>query len=47
MINGTQLITALGAEAVYRAENIAREADVVAALTLQALEGKTEAYDKG
>ena len=47
LINGTQLITALGAEAVHRAENIAREADIVAALTLQAMEGTTEAYDKG
>lgn len=47
LINGTQLITALGAEAVHRAENIARQADVVAALTLQAMEGTPVAYDKG
>ncbi|CAF1208876.1 unnamed protein product [Rotaria sordida] len=39
MINGTQFITALGAEAVERAILIARQADVVAALSTDALRG--------
>ncbi len=38
LINGTQLIASLGAEAVYRARNILRVADISAALTLEALQ---------
>ncbi|TKS73639.1 Histidine ammonia-lyase [Collichthys lucidus] len=34
LINGTQMITSLGAEAVERAQAIARQADIIAALTL-------------
>ncbi|XP_071784273.1 histidine ammonia-lyase-like [Asterias amurensis] len=45
LINGTQLITALGAEAVVRAANIARQADVVAALTLDVLKGSNSAFE--
>uniref|UniRef100_A0A8C4R235 Histidine ammonia-lyase n=1 Tax=Eptatretus burgeri TaxID=7764 RepID=A0A8C4R235_EPTBU len=45
LINGTQLITALGAEAVVRANAIARQADVVAALTLDVLKGSTRALN--
>ncbi|XP_072181058.1 histidine ammonia-lyase-like [Diadema setosum] len=45
LINGTQMITALGAEAVERAYLIARQADVVAALTLEVLKGTTTAFD--
>ncbi|KAL0155929.1 hypothetical protein M9458_050192, partial [Cirrhinus mrigala] len=37
LINGTQMITSLGAEAVERAEAIARQADIIAALTLEPL----------
>ena len=47
MINGTQLITSLGADAVERAGNIARQADVVAALTLEVLKGTSAAFDSG
>ena len=47
MINGTQLITGLGAEALYRAEMIAKQADVVAALTLDVLQGTPRAFDYG
>lgn len=47
MNNGTQLITALGVEALFRAERIARQADVVAALTIEVLEGVPDAFDKG
>jgi histidine ammonia-lyase len=47
LINGTQLITSLGAEAVERASIIARQADVVAALTLEVLKGTSRAFDNG
>ncbi|CAM4838567.1 unnamed protein product [Rotaria magnacalcarata] len=39
MINGTQFMTALGAEAVEQAMSIARQADVIAALSTDALRG--------
>jgi len=45
MINGTQLITSIGAEAVERAGIAARQADVVAALTLEVLKGTSAAFD--
>uniref|UniRef100_A0A7I4Y2V0 Histidine ammonia-lyase n=1 Tax=Haemonchus contortus TaxID=6289 RepID=A0A7I4Y2V0_HAECO len=45
LINGTQMVTALGAYAVERARNIARQADVIAALSLDVLKGTTRAYD--
>ncbi|KAM9377775.1 histidine ammonia-lyase-like [Pholidichthys leucotaenia] len=45
LINGTQMITSLGAEAVERAQAIAQQADIVAALTLEVLKGTTKAFD--
>ncbi|KAK8752370.1 hypothetical protein OTU49_005085, partial [Cherax quadricarinatus] len=45
LINGTQLITSMGAEAVERAETVARQADVVAALSLEVLKGTSRAFD--
>ncbi|OQR68451.1 histidine ammonia-lyase-like [Tropilaelaps mercedesae] len=45
MLNGTQLITSLGAEALERASNICRQADVICALTLEVLKGTTRAFD--
>jgi len=39
LINGTQLITALGAEALFSADMVARQADVIAALSLDVLQG--------
>lgn len=45
-INGTQLITALGNEASERASAICRQADVVAALSLEVLKGTTKAFNK-
>ncbi|KAE9549474.1 hypothetical protein FO519_007314 [Halicephalobus sp. NKZ332] len=45
LINGTQMVSSLGALAVQRAENIAKQADVIAALTLDVLKGTTQAYD--
>ena len=47
LINGTQLITGLGVEALSRAELIAKQADVVAALTLDVLQGTPRAFDYG
>ncbi|XP_013407515.1 histidine ammonia-lyase [Lingula anatina] len=44
-INGTQLITALGIEAVERAGTAARQGDVIAALTIDVLKGTTKAFD--
>jgi histidine ammonia-lyase len=44
MINGTQFISALTAEALYRARIAAETADVVCALTLEALQGTVNAY---
>lgn len=44
MINGTQLITSIGAEAVVRAENVARCADVAVALSLEVLMGTMNAF---
>ncbi|XP_062861230.1 histidine ammonia-lyase-like [Trichomycterus rosablanca] len=45
LINGTQLISSLGAEALVRAEAIAPQADVIAALTLEVLKGTNKAFD--
>ncbi|XP_032895217.1 histidine ammonia-lyase-like [Amblyraja radiata] len=45
LINGTQMITSLGAEAMERAVAIARQADIIAALTLEVLKGTTRAFD--
>ncbi|VDP01709.1 unnamed protein product [Heligmosomoides polygyrus] len=45
LINGTQMVTALGAYAVERAHNVARQADVIAALSLDVLKGTTRAFD--
>jgi histidine ammonia-lyase len=45
LLNGTQLITSLGAEAVESARKIALQADVVAALSLEVLKGSTRAFD--
>jgi histidine ammonia-lyase len=45
LINGTQLTTAVGALAVAEARRLARSADVVGALSLDALEGTDVAFD--
>jgi histidine ammonia-lyase len=45
LINGTQLIMSLGADAVEKASAIARQADIVAAVTLEVLKGTTRAFD--
>ncbi len=45
LINGTQVMTAVGALAVHDAERLVRSADLIAALTAQALRGIVDAYD--
>lgn len=45
LINGTQLITALGVEGLERADTICRQADVIAALTTDVLKGSVRAFD--
>lgn len=44
MINGTQLISSIGAEATVRAENIAHLADVAVAFSLEVLKGTVNAF---
>jgi len=45
LINGTQLITSIGAEVLERCASISRQADVVASLTLEVLKGTSRAFD--
>lgn len=45
MINGTQFISSLGAEAVVRSENLVLLADIVGALSLEVLKGTPRAFD--
>ena len=46
LINGTQFMTSLGAEAVVRAQRLCRTADIIGALTLEVLRGTPVAFDK-
>ena len=46
LINGTQVMTAIGTLALLRAERLAIAADVVGAMTLEALKGSHRAFDK-
>ena len=45
LINGTQVMTAIGALALLRAERLAAVADVAGAMTLEALKGSHRAFD--
>ena len=45
LINGTNVLTAVGALATYDAENLLKISDITAALTVEALRGITDAYD--
>lgn len=40
-------MTALGCEAVYRAKMIADQSDVIAALSIDVLNGTPRAFDRG
>ncbi|SEF55295.1 histidine ammonia-lyase [Caloramator fervidus] len=44
LINGTQVMTAIGALAVYDAMNLLKASDIIAAMTVEALRGITDAY---
>jgi histidine ammonia-lyase len=44
LINGTQMMAALGAEAVHQARNVALCADITAALTVEVLKGTPRAF---
>ncbi len=46
LINGTQVMTAVGALTVYDAINLLKMADISAAMTLEALNGITDAFDE-
>ncbi len=46
LINGTQVLTSTGALAVYDAEQLIKLSDIIAALTMQALRGITDAFDE-
>ncbi len=45
LINGTQVMTAIGALAVYDAIKLTKISDLAAALTIEALRGITDAFD--
>jgi len=45
LINGTQFIASLGVEALERSHAIAKQADIVAAMTIEVLKGTTRAFD--
>ena len=45
LINGTQIMTAVGCLAVYDAKRLAKTADIACALTAEALNGIKKAYD--
>lgn len=45
LLNGTQAMAAVGGLALLRAEQVARAADVVGAMTLEALQGTPVAFD--
>jgi histidine ammonia-lyase len=46
LINGTQVLTAVGALATYDAINLAKLADISASLTFEALRGITDVFDE-
>ncbi len=46
LINGTSVMTAIGALAVYDAENLLKHAQIAAAISLEALKGTDKAFDK-
>jgi len=46
LINGTQVMTAVGTLAAYDAINLVKLADISASMTLEALNGITDAFDK-
>src|SRR5262249_44633350 len=45
LINGTEVIGAIGAGVVLRARNVSKSADAIAALTIEALFGSSKPFD--
>lgn len=45
LINGTQVMTSVGAHALYDAINLSKLSDIVSSLTMQALNGIEDAFD--
>lgn len=45
LINGTQMMLAIGGLAIVEAENLARHADVIGAMSLEALQGSARPFD--
>jgi len=45
LINGTQVMTALGAMAVYDAVNLCKSADIISSLSLETLKARWDAFD--
>ncbi|NMA87377.1 MAG: histidine ammonia-lyase, partial [Tissierellia bacterium] len=46
LINGTQVMTSIGALTLYDAMNLSKTADIVSGLTIEALNGIVDAYDE-
>lgn len=46
LINGTQAMTSIGALTVYDAENLLKNAEIISAMTLEALRGIVDAFDE-
>lgn len=46
LINGTQVMTSIGAHTLYDAINLSKTADIAASLTIEALHGITDAFDE-
>ncbi len=46
LINGTQVMSAIGAKALYKAINLVKNSDIAGALTLEALKGTVKAFDE-
>lgn len=46
LINGTQVMTSVGAHTLYDALNLSKTADIAASLTAEALNGVTDAFDE-
>ena len=46
LINGTQVMTSIGALTLYDAMNLSKTADIVSSLTIEALNGIVDAYDE-
>ena len=45
LINGTQVMTSIGCFAIHEADMLAKQSDINLAMTLEALEGITDAFD--